>query len=283
MTRLRTRDVAAVGAGLPEYDRYLESATGLSLAALASVAAGGAFGGTRLTPRFCVVPISSGAGIIPRFAETVRDILLHIGFPAAVSSEPDENGLAQARASGADVILWADDTRFVAELRDGARIDNTEATARGYVTGLDGMAGGLAGKRVLLLGCGPLGQAAAALLVARGARVTAFDIRPARARALAARAAVEVAPSLEEALSGHDLVFEATPAAGIIKARHVTPRTRVAAPGMPCGVTPAAKRRLSGRLLHDPLPIGVATMAFMACGRLGERRLAGHVNGLGHG
>ena len=33
-----------------------------------------------------------------------------------------------------------------------------------------------------------------------------------------------------------------------------------AAPGVPCGVSERAKRRLGGRLIHDPLQIGVATM-----------------------
>jgi len=264
MTRLRTADIDDIAAGLPEYDRHLESLTGLSLAALAREAAGCDGVGDEPATSFCVVPVSSGQGIIPRFSETVRDILVHIGFNAAVSPEQDEDGLAYARDSEAAVTMWADDTRFVAELLNGEKIDNTEATALGYVTGLDLMAKGVAGRPVLLLGCGPLGRAAAGALLARGARLTAFDRVAHRAGSLASRTGLAVAASFEQALSGHDLIIDATDSPDIIDVRHVSSRTYASAPGMPCGITPAAKRLLPRRLLHDPLQLGVAVMAFIA-------------------
>jgi pyrrolysine biosynthesis protein PylD len=58
-----------------------------------------------------------------------------------------------------------------------------------------------------------------------------------------------------------DLIFDATNTGGHIDVAMIGEETLVAAPGMPCGVTPAARRRLGKRLLHDPLQIGVATMA----------------------
>jgi pyrrolysine biosynthesis protein PylD len=264
MTRLRTHDIGDIGSGLAGHDHYLASVTGLTLAALARLAAGCEPAGDTTMPPFCVVPITSGQGIIPSFTETVRDILVHIGFDALVSPEHNEKGLAYARRVGAGVTLWADDTRFVAETVDGHAIDNTEATALAYVTGLDLMAHGLSGKPVLLLGCGPLGSAMAYFLRERGSRLTAYDPVVPRARELAARTGAALAPSLEQALLAHDLIVDATDAPGIIRRRHVTSRTCVSAPGMPCGVAPSAKGVLSGRLLHDPLQMGVATMAFMA-------------------
>jgi hypothetical protein len=57
---------------------------------------------------------------------------------------------------------------------------------------------------------------------------------------------------------------EASNAADVIHTRHVSADTRVAALGMPCGVTPHARDKLAGRILHDPLPIGVAVMACQA-------------------
>ncbi len=46
----------------------------------------------------------------------------------------------------------------------------------------------------------------------------------------------------------------------VIDADSVSAKTIVAAPGMPCGVTPQATAKLGQRLLHDPLQIGVACM-----------------------
>jgi len=263
MTRLRKADIEDIGAGLFRHDDYLASVTGLPLAALARKAAGCDMVDEPGTA-FCVVPVSTGRGIIPRFTETVRDILVHIGFHALLSPEKDADGLLYARRSGAAVTLWADDRQFVAELANGERIDNTDATARGYVTGLDLMAGRVSGRPVLLLGCGPLGQAAADLLLALGARLAVFDPVTERAETVARRVAGGCSPSLEGGLLGHELILDATNAPGIIDERHLSSRTCVSAPGMPCGATPAARKRLADRLLHDPRQIGVATLAFMA-------------------
>ena len=264
MTRLRTTDIENVGKRLPEHDKYLQSVVGLSLAAVACKAAACTFEVNNLSATFCVVPISAGKGVIPGFSETVCDILLHIGFEATVSPVSDSKGLAYARESGARTIMWADDRRFVAELSDGEMIDNTEATALGYVTGLDLMAKGLSDRSVLLLGCGKLGHAVADPLLAMGCRVTAFDPVKERAKALAGQTRVKVAHSLEQALMDHDLIIDASDSAAVIHDRHVSDATLVAGPGMPCGITPEAMKQLSDRFLHDPLQIGVATMAMLA-------------------
>lgn len=266
MTRLRTTDVAGMATRLAGYERQVRSATGLTLAGLARRAAGCGRARPAAELSFCVVPISSGKGIIPGFCRAVRDILNHVGFKASVAPCADREGLAYARGLGNTVVMWADDRRFVAETPDGRVIDNTEATARGYGTALERMAGGLCGEPVLLLGCGRLGRAAAAWLHARGARLTVFDPVEGRARSLAWASGATMADSVESGLASHDLVLIAADAPGLVGPRYVRPGVRVAAPGMPCGVTPAARRRLGGRCLHDPLAIGVATMAFLALG-----------------
>jgi pyrrolysine biosynthesis protein PylD len=63
-------------------------------------------------------------------------------------------------------------------------------------------------------------------------------------------------------VSSHRLVVDATNAAEIIQAQDISPETYVAAPGMPLGLSRDALRKVSSRLLHDSLQIGVATMAF---------------------
>jgi pyrrolysine biosynthesis protein PylD len=218
-----------------------------------------------------VVPILSGLGVISGFAEAVCGILVHMGFDASVTGNSDVSGFADAVDMGAQVILAADDDRFVAFCpRQGQTVDNSRATAGGFVAGLDLMVGGLEGKRVLVLGCGPVGRWTVEALLMRKTRVRVVDRVPEKAGDVSRWAlsefqtSIQVGPDLDQALSTHALIVDATNVSDVIHARHVTADTHVAAPGMPCGVTPHAREKLAGRMLHDPLPIGVAAMACQA-------------------
>jgi len=284
VTRLTRADIAGLGPDLPAYDGQLRTLLGCDLFGLACRAAGRSEARARrrmagLTA--AVVPIDSGQGILPGFAATVEQILRHLACPSFVTSCGDVAGLAEAYERDADLVLLADDYRFIAlALRTRRVVDNAAATARGFVTGLELMAGGLRGRDVLLLGCGAVGAAAAAALLERGATVGLFDLKPERAAhlqgALAAGASdrvrsdrvrsdrVRIEPELPQALARYRLLFDATPAAGIITEEHVSAETLVAAPGVPLGLTAGATCRLRGRLLHDPLQTGVATMLMEA-------------------
>jgi pyrrolysine biosynthesis protein PylD len=267
---------------LNRYDRYLMSATGRSLLGIGAAACG-IDDVTRLRDaapsiRMAVVPIRSGLGVISGFAEAVRGILVHMGFDASVTGNSDVSGFADAVDGGAQVILAADDNRFVAFCpRQAKTVDNSRATASGFVAGLDLMAGGLDAKDVLVIGCGPVGRWSVEALLTCKARVSVVDQLAQKAADLAEwiqgtfHSTIRVATDADTALSTHELIVEATNAADVIHARHVTADTRVAAPGMPCGVTPRARKMLAGRILHDPLPIGVATMACQAVGIIREQ------------
>ena len=62
--------------------------------------------------------------------------------------------------------FFADDNRFIAlELQHRNIVDNAVATGRGFVTGLQLMAGSLKDRHVLVLGCGPVGQSAVKALL----------------------------------------------------------------------------------------------------------------------
>lgn len=272
MTRLTRSDIEAIPLGLVDYDSHLRSITGQSLLGLGAVAArvDDASVLRRAAPgvNMAVVPIRSGLGIISGFAETVCDILVYLGFDAWVTGHTDVSGFAEAVDRGARVIMAADDDRFVAFCTQQAKtVDNSRATAYGFTAGLDLMAHGLAGKDVLVLGCGPVGRWAAQALLKRQARVCVIDPKVDNAEEVARwvktelGGAIQMTADLEAALSNHDLIVDATNAADVIHARHVGAGTRVSAPGMPCGITYRAREKLEGRLLHDPLQIGVATMA----------------------
>ena len=274
MTRLGSGDVREIGATLPDYDRQLQSKTGCTLKTLASRAADGHLPAGDL--RFedtsvAVVPLTSGDGVISGFAPAVAAILAHLGFDAFVASRTDAAGLSEACEQGADMVFMADDHCFSAINLATRRVaDNSAATGRGFAVALDLMAGGLSDKPVLVLGCGPVGASAARQLTALGARVGLFDIVAVKARRLAANLAccsqqqVAAIDNFDHAVANYDLILDATPAADVVMKVHVTPRTMIAAPGVPCGLHLDALPMLDGRLIHDPLHIGVATMAIEA-------------------
>jgi len=274
MTRLKTGDIKDISGQLAAYDRELLLRTGHTLRGIACHALGipeEDFQCLSKNVTVGVVPIGSGEGVIEGFSHTVKDIVKHIGFSVFVTGDTDVGGIAGAVERGAEVVLMADDSRFVAlNVKQGRVVDNAEATARGFVAGLDLMVGGLKGQSVLIIGCGPVGRNAALAVFHRGARVSVFDIEAQRSRSLAREVeeltgkSVNIEVSFKDALRNHHFLVEATNAAGIIVEAFITPETYIAAPGMPLGLTSAAVEKISNRLLHDPLQLGVAVMALEA-------------------
>ncbi len=274
MTRLKYHDIKNIAGQLTDYDNDLLQKTGHTLRGIACHALGiqeeklqSLWGSVSIG----VVPIRSGKGVIHGFSQTVTQIVRHIGFNAFVTSESDVTGIAEAVGKKAQVIMMADDQRFVAlNVARGLVVDNSEATGKGFTAGLDLMTGGLKNQKILILGCGPVGQSVAWTAIQWGAEVSVFDIdsqccqRTANALMGLTNRQVTVEPSLEKALSGHSFLVEATNAAGVIDEVFITPETYIAAPGMPLGLTPAAVRKVSQRLLHDPLQLGVAVMVIEA-------------------
>ncbi|MBA7568002.1 hypothetical protein ES708_09721 [subsurface metagenome] len=214
-----------------------------------------------------VVPMDCGQGTIEGFCDAVKQIVQHIGCKAFIASHYNVFGIAEAFEKKCDIIFLADDYRFVAITRNGGRVvDNTLATAKGFVAGLSLMMGGLADRWVLVIGCGSVGRCAAFSLIEEGAKVAACDIKAGRVMELAAEvdnlyhAKIQVEDRLEGISGKYDGLFDATPAAGIIKPQHVNSHTCVSAPGVPHGVCFRALEIIGERFLHDSLQIGVATM-----------------------
>jgi pyrrolysine biosynthesis protein PylD len=273
MTRLRSEDVAAGVNDLHAYDQELRRKTGTDLKGLACGAAGleaETFDRLAVLATASAVPITAGGGIIPGFSEAVRRTLAHIGLAAGVTDEADVAGLAEAYRRRSELIFLADDRCFVSiHTRRLTVISNATATGTGYAWGLGLMAGGLTGRPVLVIGCGPVGCSATEALLALGARVHVFDVDRARACQLAAAMGAEcftvvVEEDFKAALARHPLLLDATPAAGIIDADTLNPGSCISAPGVPLGLTAEAVAKASDRILHDFLEIGVATMAALS-------------------
>jgi pyrrolysine biosynthesis protein PylD len=101
-----------------------------------------------------------------------------------------------------------------------------------------------------------VGQKAIAALLGLGARAAVYDPDPEKICALRSVSGLTVEKDLEDALEKHRLIVDASPAAGIIKERHIKPDTAIAAPGLPLGLCPGALISIGDRLIHDPLQIG---------------------------
>ncbi|KGK83829.1 FAD-dependent oxidoreductase [Desulfosporosinus sp. HMP52] len=269
MTRLKHEDVVEIPTTLEDYDQQLIRKTGCSLKELAARAAG--FHSNievNHQAKVAVVPMSCGQGIIEGFAESVAGIISYLGFKAFTTKSWDAGGIAEAIQEGAEVLFMADDERFVAvNVRTAKVSDNGEATGRGYAAGLERMSNGLEGKKVLVLGAGPVGVGAAIALARFRAEVGVYDIEKeprerlqATLRKLGYRVTIET--DLNVALNHYQNIVDACPAENIILLEHITDNTRIAAPGIPLGVEAAGLEKVSTRLLHDPLHIGVATMMF---------------------
>ena len=216
--------------------------------------------------------MTCGQGLIDRFSDTVSEIISHLGFHSLVAQHTDVAGIAEAFEQKSDIILLADDSRFVAiNVHTKHVSDNIEMTAKGFVAGLDLMAGGLKGENALVIGCGPLGSYVAKALVKMGVLVSVCDIHPQRTSTLQKEIADELKTIIEIDNSWHSppgkylYMIDATPSADFIDVSVFTLDTYVAVPGLPSGLSSEARKKLSNRYLHDPLQIGVATMVIDAC------------------
>lgn len=262
---LTEKHVTQLPERLPAYEAELVKKTGLSLREIATRSMGvseEALTAAIASHTVAVVPITAGGGVVENFSEAVRGILAYLDVSVFKTRESDVAGVAEGVERGADIVFFADDNRFVALNLPLRRLtDNAEATARGYVTALEAMAGGLSQRGVLVVGgAGQVGWNAVLALESKGAKVAACDIDQQKMGSLAKGHEVIVERNLEEAVSRYTVFFDASPAADIIEAKYIKQETLVAAPGMPLGLTDEAYSLVKQRLIHDVLEIGVAAM-----------------------
>jgi pyrrolysine biosynthesis protein PylD len=209
-----------------------------------------------------VVPDTSGEGRIEGFTEALVFIARRLGAEA-FATIPDLAGFKEAKERRATIALTSDDRYFLAmRLSDGFKSENGWATGVGFAQCLSLMTSGrLAGRPVLTVGAGPVGQAGAAWLRRLGAKPIIADLSP----ALAARAAGLVGgrvwrPQDGVQPGGFELIFEASTSGRLWPPESLKPGTKVAAPGMPPSFEPSEHYAL----WHDPLQTGTAVMILQA-------------------
>ena len=179
MTRLTSGDIDTLSDHLSDFDERLLLQTGRNMLGIACHGAGISVKNIQdkiHNLSIAVVTITAGLGIITGFAQTIKDILSHLGFTAFIPTQTDAAGLARAIEDKADIIFMADDNQYFAiNLKKSLLIDNIQATGNVFAAALDLMAKGVKGKKVLVLGAGPVGMAAALTLAEFGANVGVHD------------------------------------------------------------------------------------------------------------
>ena len=270
MTRLTSQDIESICDDLFDYESALISKTGCTLRQIACRALNISendiqdFAGQ---VRVGVVPVTSANGVLDGFGKTVASIVRHTGCLAYVTEASDVAGIAEAMSRRADIIMMADDKRFIALHMQSRRIiDNAVATAKGFVAGLDRLVGDIYGQKVLVMGCGPVGRSAVKALLKQACSVYIYDVNADSYNYLFnvidknSSIRLHVVNDLERALSKLDLIIDATPVRDVIHGRHINSQTYISVPGVPQGLTADAYTAIGNRLLHDPLQIGVTTM-----------------------
>ncbi|NNL41596.1 MAG: 3-methylornithyl-N6-L-lysine dehydrogenase PylD [Desulfobacterales bacterium] len=274
MTRLTPDDIDTLSSQLADFDEKLLLQTGQDMLGIACHGAGiskETIQNSIKDLNIAAVTLSSGLGQITGFAQTIVDILIHIGLNAFVPRETDAAGFARAVEKEADIIFMADDKRYIAvNLKKCRLIDNTWATGNIFAAALDLMARGLKSQRVLVIGCGPVGMAAAETLISLGAHVGLHDKDQAKCETycttLEKRRTKRVEPihDLKVACRDFNFLVEATNAKGVINSSMINPPTLIVAPGVPLGITPNAVKKASKQIIYDPLQLGTVAMAVMA-------------------
>jgi len=269
MTRLTEKDIAGQDQILAEYDQELRHKTGLGLAEIACLGAGvtaADFARAGREKLAAVVPVTAGLGVIGGFTGLVRGIARFLGFRTLLTTASDVAGLYEAVEQGADLVFLADDNRFIClNLRTGQAAENGTATGRGFAAALLGLAGGVAGREVLVLGAGPVGRAAMAFLGEQGAKVAVYDPDGEKAQLAASLLGAVPERNLADALARTGCILDASPQGGFLTRADLRSDALLSCPGVPLALADDAFQCFRGSLVHDPLQIGVATMLALAC------------------
>lgn len=270
MVRLTPELVKLIPETLNKYDDELEIKTGAKMIDIAkhATAAGPEIEKKLMRAKAAVVPITAGLGIIKGFSRAVAAISNHVGLRTFVTDGTDVAGFAEAITNGANIVFAADDNMFAAfNLNTKRVVENSKATGRAYAAALELAAGGVGGKPVSVIGVGRVGSAAVDHLIKKDATVYVVDINEAKvARVMRVyRERVWLCQLVEEALEQANLVLLAAPARDIITEEMVNENMIISAPSIPLGLTEKALLKLpETKLIHDPLQLGVATMAIKA-------------------
>jgi len=259
MTRLTPDLIEGVPDDTLDLDSKLKKMCGKTVKQLALEGAGVDHDVDFSNVRVAVIPITSGMGVIGGFSQSVNAIVKRLGMKSYVTEGTDVNGFDQAVRDHVDMIMMADDAKFVAyNVLTADTTNNSWGTAMGYAVALKNAADGVAGKNVLVIGAGLVGTEAVQILKSWGANVSVTDIKFEKAQALKEKYGVNALWDVENALASHKYILNAAPA--IFPGRLIMEGAVVSTPGVPHYFDEEARRKAKA-IIHDPLEIGTAMMA----------------------
>lgn len=265
MTRLVREDIFEIEKKIKEYDsRIFKVQTGHTMDEVSRIAAGVALESTA-KPTVATVTVTSGLGVISGFAGTNAAILRHCGIQADELEKTDVAGIQEAFEKRYDLILMADDdiySMFGAGVR--AQSDNGDATGKGYAAALieaiKNRGISVEGQKILVLGAGPVGRAAAEYISSAGAVPCVYDLLEEKARSLSSEVSGAILIEGPVDYKEYAYILDATTAGGLISEEDVTEDTIISAPGVPCIATEGAAAKAA--VIHNPLELGTITMYY---------------------
>jgi pyrrolysine biosynthesis protein PylD len=267
MTRLINDWIKDISDSIGTYEDDLISKTGMGYLELAS--ATGNISKTDMNKfvddlKIAVIPVTTGLGVIGRFSQSVFSILEHMGFNVFITKNTDVDGIYEANLHEADILFMADDDRFIAiNLKENIVADNSIATAAGFVTAAEGYYGNLDGKEVLIAGYGNVGSVILRELKKRCAIPFVYEINKEKYNKIIDDGGIPIED--KGSIVDFDLIIDATNAGSWIEPGMLKDDVIIVSPGVPVSLDKDAYKIYGERMLHDYLPIGVATMAGMVC------------------
>ncbi|MEA4922483.1 MAG: 3-methylornithyl-N6-L-lysine dehydrogenase PylD [Eubacteriaceae bacterium] len=271
MTRLKTVWIKNIETNTGNWAASFEEITGSSIYSTAAAAAGISEAALRKyanTKKVAVVPFTCGEGVIETFADSLRAISEEMGFDSVVTEHNDVSGIYEASCRGNDIILLADDDRYIALNTSNGKIgENDEATAAGYIEALDAMnkkrsGRGISGETVLILGYGRVGREMKDYLLKKGSKVVIYDNDPVKQKMIEDDDMETIRSESE--IKQFDLIADATSTGPWITEDMMDDDVLIVSPGVPFSLDSRAMEKFKGQYLHDDLETGTAVMLAMA-------------------
>lgn len=263
MSRLLESDIDLIETQLQDYEDLFIRQTGSTMEEIAQKAVGLIKNTKRI--KTAVISVTSGLGIISGFSQAVGAILRHCRVETLIAEKTDVAGLQQAYLSKCGIAFLADDCVCAAfGIGSAVHSDNGWATGRGFAAaiieamkkqGINPLQ-----ERVLIIGAGPVGQAAAHYIAEQHAIPVICDLDNNKAACLAATLEHSAWISSPAPIHQFTYIIDAGTIGDFITGEDVTEKTIIAAPGMPCGATAAAREKAT--VIHNPLELGIITMYF---------------------
>lgn len=272
MSRLRKEWMTTLEDELVAYEQELILKIGLDFVGIAA-ACGGVSRSTILeasdTVGIAVVTVTSGLGEISGFAGCVAAILSQAGFNTKIMPHTDVHGLFDAyRADNIGFAFLADDDTYIAiDLNRRCVSENSNATARAFVTALDAMVpDGIKGEDVLVMGCGRVGMRAGQILLEKQA-VPIFYDKYKMPNSVGEFSDFSFCTRVEE-IKEYKYILDATSEGDWLSSDMLHKGAIIAAPGVPLSLTEDSAKSFAHSLVHDILHIGTLAMLGELCGEL---------------